>query len=112
MQDGFVFQKPSLADVQSGQVKPRLFWVESTAYLLPTLSELLEACPQNFKGQVSGDLFYLTLWHEPEGWRAAYCRTIREEFWMGRYGGGPTPEEAVARLWLALHASTSPANHP
>jgi hypothetical protein len=95
MQDGFVFQKPSLADVQSGQVKPRLFWVESTAYLLPTLSELIDAC-----GKPLSLESYTEEWIACQGQGMA-CPT----------GRGATPEEAVANLWLTLHISTSPANH-
>ena len=53
-----------------------------------TLSELIEAC---------GDRFHaLKIYHEPEVECMAMPRT-------GRTERGKTPEEAVARLWLAVN---------
>jgi len=66
---------------------------------VPTLSELIEACGEDMQ----------TLWQYQGVWFAA--------MWGGEYmspdvvdasfpiskGEGPTPEEAVANLWLALN---------
>lgn len=66
----------------------------------PSLTELIEAC---------GDEFMLTnecgIW---EAWSGLVSRSVR----MGEAGAkheveGKTPEEAVAKLWLALHNGTS-----
>lgn len=56
-----------------------------------TLSELIEACGERFK----------SLWRHSGGtWTAEYgTRRIAPR----RRCDGPTPEEAVARLWLALN---------
>lgn len=53
----------------------------------PTLSELIEAC---------GEEFY-KLTKQVEGWYAMSMSALKE------IGPCPTPEEAVARLWLALN---------
>lgn len=61
---------------------------------VPTLSELIEACPR----QIDDGDFCLRSYSSGE-WTAGYYRfedwSILED--------GPTPEEAVARLWLALN---------
>ena len=66
----------------------------------PSLSELIEAC---------GEGFFL-LEQEPHPWRQS--RLWRAEAWKDATNdnnsdvfsaGGPTPEEAVARLWLSLN---------
>jgi hypothetical protein len=63
---------------------------EEKWYQYPTLSELIEACGSKFILEVgftaSGE----------KGWIA------HEGFW-GKEARGSTPEEAVARLWLALN---------
>jgi hypothetical protein len=51
---------------------------------LPTLSELIEACGQNFAHLEQGN--------HPDQWRCNWDA----DFYS-------TPEEAVARLWLALN---------
>lgn len=65
-------------------------WEEGVAYV-PTLSELIEACGDEFEG----------IYKEVEGWSASADKVSGWEDYEGR---GSTPEEAVARLWLALHA--------
>jgi hypothetical protein len=60
----------------------------------PTLSELIEACVSMTE---DGD-FHLE--HLSDEWGAATCFTHREKDDWER---GKTPEEAVARLWLALN---------
>jgi hypothetical protein len=63
-----------------------------TAYL-PTLSELIEACGDDFYSLVNE-----LLPHSFHKWRAA----SKTDVWINDASHGPTPEEAVARLWLAL----------
>ncbi len=53
----------------------------------PTLSELIEACGDKFDALVSSE--------RSGGWMATDGR--------GLSGDGPTPEEAVANLWLELN---------
>jgi len=66
--------------------------VDLMAERYPTLSELIEACDSVKNG------FKLDYDHDEEWWEAgAYESGIFQ-------GEGPTPEEAVAKLWLALHA--------
>jgi hypothetical protein len=63
----------------------------SAGYLkAPTLSELIEACGENF----------YALWRTNRGWRAA-----KEVGHLGEPADAeaPTPEEAVALLWLTLN---------
>lgn len=57
----------------------------------PTLSELIEACGKNFAclEHLSNELWVA------DAWREHGFTTFSKE--------GPTPEEAVARLWLALN---------
>jgi hypothetical protein len=55
-------------------------------YAIPTLSELIQAC-------VDDRDFQLHWWHQLKKWDAYKSGILRE---------GSTPEEAVARLWLAL----------
>ena len=63
----------------------------------PTLSELIEACPK----QLGTATFVLGSANQGQAWVACYfdfranrCAELNET--------GHTPEEAVARLWLAL----------
>lgn len=53
---------------------------------LPTLSELIEACGDGWKFQLTRAI---------EGW---HCKM------RGCEGNGQSPEEAVAKLWLALNS--------
>lgn len=60
---------------------------DKDGYVPPNLSELIEACGERF-----GELYRF-----PQSWSA-------EEYGnSGVEGNGSTPEEAVARLWLALN---------
>ena len=56
----------------------------------PTLSELIEACGENFA------------WLRLESKRWAARAFVNDEKDSPYGGQGDTPEEAVARLWLAL----------
>ena len=60
--------------------------------VVPTLTELIEACGYNICGLDAPD------WEDQDymgGWSARGS--------LDRKGFGSTPEEAVARLWLALN---------
>lgn len=59
----------------------------------PTLSELIEACGDEFSSLYRhGDL---------GSWQATGYK-LKEDVQYGKDGEGFTPEEAVAKLWLAL----------
>lgn len=62
---------------------------ETTKCYVPTLSELIEAC---------GEKFYDLSQREKGEWI-----TNRDDMFHSDYPVGSTPEEAVARLWLALN---------
>lgn len=66
---------------------------------VPTLEELIEACGEEFKALENTNLVYGNI-NENERWFAtsSYKRNLS---YVG--GIGKTPEEAVARLWLALN---------
>lgn len=69
---------------------------------IPTLSELVLACPNTKKGNPYDMDFTLRI--NGKEWAAGYTELIPYE---GDYfdckGNGSTPEEAVARLWLELN---------
>jgi hypothetical protein len=56
----------------------------------PTLSELIEACGDDFEALT------MERSHVGNGWNAI-------AFHSSRHGHGSTPDEAVASLWLSLH---------
>lgn len=66
--------------------------IDKTWFMNPTLSELIEACGERF-----GSL-QLAVSKDPDNHR--YWRAVE----LGNTGGelGSTPDEAVAKLWLAL----------
>lgn len=90
---------------------------------LPSLSELIEACPKEvvsanrnrnkegkeYAGKIEHlfRLGYCGEENEPDVWFAGYrfyeSVAENESGWVLDYVA-PTPEEAVASLWLALHA--------
>ena len=59
----------------------------------PTLSELIEACGGNF-----GELNH---YRNSGDWEVKAKDWVDEQG-VGRFSSGKTPEEAIARLWLAL----------
>lgn len=74
---------------------------DNTAYAFPpTLEELIEAC-----GGQDQDRFML---YQKDGqWEATYRGSDRfagSHLWTN--GTGPTPTEAVAKLWLVLNTKT------
>ena len=67
---------------------------------VPTLSELIEACGEEFR-----DL--LKMRSKDYEWEAEGYYFCCDEHGEGRrFGQGKTPEEAVSRLWLALNKKT------
>jgi hypothetical protein len=71
-----------------------------TRYELPSLEELIEACPTN----IGKATFVLGSGNQGKEWVACYF-----DFVTNRGSDfnetGSTPVEAVAKLWLALHAA-------
>ena len=63
--------------------------VQDAAYI-PTLSELIEACGEDFG--------FLEKFNDEQNWSAGDSRKLMDF--------GKTPAEAVARLWLALNKKT------
>jgi hypothetical protein len=63
-------------------------------WIVPTLSELIEAC---------GKPFAMDTEYPEVNWIAWKPSTKTDKRMLN--GKGPTPTEAVARLWLALHAN-------
>lgn len=66
-----------------------------SACYLPTLSELIEACGERFDSLVL---------HEKIANDGGYWEATGDEYFNDT---GPTPEEAVARLWLSLNKPTT-----
>ena len=81
------------------------FVPDSDAARLPTLSELIEACGGNTirkDDEKTGGRYAFHLRATRTGWYAGFFDVTFEELeQMGEQGA--TPEEAVARLWLALN---------
>ena len=74
---------------ETGRVSDEMRAAGGYAYL-PTLSELIEACGDQFKMLVADP-------HIKGRW-------IAFSFLSTNSGSCPSPDEAVARLWLALNA--------
>lgn len=64
----------------------------------PTLSELIEACGERFAGIEKDPVV-----RGAEEWSAAAWVELEGDDGRQVSEFGPTPEEAVARLWLALN---------
>ena len=91
------FDQPNTNPGLKGEVKTRDD-VQSTVppVYFPTLSELIEACGEGFQ----------VLFRDDDGFEAESTGQHIEDapYGLGRYvEQGKTPEEAVARLWLALN---------
>jgi hypothetical protein len=67
-------------------------------FVHPTLSELIEACPK----QMGSATFVLGSANQGKAWVACYF-DFRANRGAELNESGQTPDEAVARLWLALH---------
>lgn len=65
-------------------------------WLIPTLSELIEACGNGFQSLIN---------NKEEGWIAFTNR--KDETGERMETEGKTPEESVARLYLKLHEKTT-----
>jgi hypothetical protein len=65
-------------------------------FVRPTLSELIEACPKQMGTSVLGST------NQGQAWVACYF-DFRANRGAELNETGQTPDEAVARLWLALH---------
>ncbi len=67
---------------------------------IPTLSELIEACPKELpEGKEGWGKHPFDLSWFCNEWRAGYL-LIDDAYFLKEFG--TTPEEAVAKLWLAL----------
>ena len=76
-------------------LSPYFVFIEGDNYSIPTLSELIEACGEDFHclvhvidGEIDSDR---------EFWSAGKGALVKD------WSNGSTPEEAVAMLWLALN---------
>lgn len=83
-EDGSVYYSPSLA----------MYGDDGVLYSIPTLSELIGACGGN-------GLFKLIKQNVSED-KVWYAGDETNKY----YGFGKTPEESVAKLWLALNPLT------
>lgn len=78
--------------LSSSESEPYTFKIDERLYIWPTLFELIEAC---------GPVFYDLVLHPGGGrWHASDELSIYRD---GYSASGSTPEEAVAKLWLAIH---------
>jgi hypothetical protein len=81
-------------------LRPGHVEIDGIGYGLPSLEELIEACPTNL-GKAT---FVLGSANQGQEWVACYF-----DFVTNRGSDfnetGSTPVEAVAKLWLALHAA-------
>jgi hypothetical protein len=68
-------------------------------FITPTLEELIEMCGNNFDILVHDErgVINYKMHRREEKWSASS--------WSREVAFGSTPTEAVARLWLALHAN-------
>lgn len=74
-----------------------VFNVDDVIYATPTLSELIEACGEDLK-----QIDRILQWKEKPDW-FALSHSINPDSRRDIGEFGKTPEEAVARLWLALN---------
>lgn len=73
-------------------------FVTDVILYVPTLSELIEVCGEEYTK--NGKKYDFTLVRSLGKWFASFTD---EEFTHSKMGTGPTPEEAVANLWLELN---------
>jgi hypothetical protein len=90
---------------------PEHFNEKSELCIVPTLSELIEACGEPFLGLNKGYI-------DTENWKwvadthteACHCGKPECGGFNWKRGDGSTPEIAAARLWLALNKKTEPVS--
>jgi len=70
------------------------YWIKEEVCYIPTLSELIEAC---------GDDFQLTKWDLNSNWIASTEIYYDDAGYQDDIGKGKTPEEAVAKLYIKLN---------
>ena len=74
---------------------------EDWGVYVPSLSELIEACPRSLVEFPASEARHLDLFADDDnGWIAAYSQG--NPVLPILHGRGHTPEEAVARLWLKM----------
>lgn len=79
-------------DVEEGWTAGRMVCINKVIWILPNLSELIEACGDNFRN--------LNQDTKPK-WQA---NAYKNENGGDNFAYGLTPEEAVANLWLLLNS--------
>ena len=77
-----------------GENRNQLCGYDGKIYKIPVLSELIEAC---------GEEFYQLLHKDEGGWYAAGKLHIDGIMAFNSFGNGESPEEAVAKLYIALN---------
>lgn len=106
-QDHVVLMKSCPHYAVSNKKYPKGDYTRSCGCFLvrPTLSELIEACPKNYKKEdyFDGD-FTLKWWGDDMGWHVGYEQS--DGWYEGAEGEGKTPEEAVADLFIKIHANS------
>ena len=81
-------------DTNGDESAYQYFTIDGERYRAPTLEELLEACGA-----------YVYLLPLDDGWGAGKSsRPFDRRFRFDTKATGDTPQEAVARLWLALNS--------
>ena len=94
---GFPLQRASMEDADDSKRKKQIFWYgkdsleRESAWLSPTLSELIEVCGVSFRS--------LTFFPETQD-----AHWVALGYDDSRGGSMYSPEEAVANLWLTLQS--------
>ena len=71
---------------------------------IPTLSELIEACGDDFDSLERVEFMDLETKEKHNEWFVKPVEVLRDKFPGAiKYMIGQTPEEAVANLWIKLH---------
>jgi hypothetical protein len=82
-------------DTRGGAPACQYFVIDGERYRAPTLEELIEACGE-----------YVYLLPLDDGWGAGKStRPFERKFRFNTKAIGDTPQEAVARLYVALHGT-------
>ena len=70
---------------------------QKIGFLIPTLSELIEACGEKFKGSE------FVLWKEGNYWEAGYKRYSYDDLFLDSYGKDKNKDAAVVKLYIELN---------